>query len=170
MTDILNVIIPHFKQHKLQSAKTIDFNLFLKCVQLMAKKQHLTESGLNELLSIRSILNWGLTEKLKLNFPGIKPAVRPEYVIDDNPLDPNWFSGFSEGESSFYVVPGTKNVRVVFEIHLNVRELPLIQKIQKFLGGIGKIRISDKSHSVHYTIYSISDLEGVIVPHFNKYK
>ena len=98
----------------------------------MERKEHLSKLGLKNILAIRSALNWGLTEKLKLSFPNIKSVIRPEYIVNDNPLNPNWISGFSEGDSSFYIIPGTKRVKVIFEIHLNDRELPLIQEIQKF--------------------------------------
>lgn len=35
----------------------------------MDNKQHLTESGLNEIVSRKSILNKGLNENLKVHFP-----------------------------------------------------------------------------------------------------
>jgi hypothetical protein len=47
--------------------------------------------------------------------------------------------------------------------------LAVLQSIQKFFGGIGKIHhISEKGHVV-YTVNSIKDLHEVIVPHFTKY-
>ena len=169
LKDLVSIIIPHFQQYNLVSVKVIDFQLWEKCIRLMERKEHLNKSGLENILSIRSVLNWGLTDKLKLYFPDIIPAIT-EYSISNNPLDPDWISGFSDGESSFYVVSNPNKVRVVFEIHLNERELPLINKIQNFFGGIGKIRLSSNSESVHYTIYNNSDLLNIVVPHFDKYR
>lgn len=170
LKDLVNVIIPHFQQYNLVSAKVIDFQLWEKCIRLMEKKEHLNKSGLESILSIRSVLNWGLTDKLKLYFPDVIPGIRPEYSISNNPSDPNWISGFSDGESSFYIASNANKVRVVFEIHLNERELPLVNKIQNYFGGVGKIRLNSNLQSVHYTVYDNYDLLNTIVPHFDKYK
>jgi hypothetical protein len=86
--DLYNVIIPHFQQYSLRSAKVIDFGLWVKCLQLIENKEHLTVSGLNKILSIKSALNLGVSDKLALNFPNIKPMVRPEYVVSNFPIDP----------------------------------------------------------------------------------
>lgn len=45
----------------------------------------------------------------------------------------------------------------------------MLQAINKFFGGIGKIyHLSEKGH-VMYTVSSIKDLHEVIVPHFTKH-
>jgi hypothetical protein len=59
----------HFKNYPLQSAKGIDFKLWQQCVQLIERKEHLTESGLNQILSLKSALNLGLPLKVKLAYP-----------------------------------------------------------------------------------------------------
>jgi hypothetical protein len=58
-------------------------------------------------------MNNGLTEALKLAFPGVIHAPRPE-VVDQKILDPslrdphyhdnvgNWLAGFVEGEGCFF--------------------------------------------------------------------
>jgi len=63
----------HFKNKNspLQSAKGIDFKLWQQCVQLIERKEHLTESGLNQILSLKSALNLGLPLKVKLAFPKV---------------------------------------------------------------------------------------------------
>jgi hypothetical protein len=55
---------------------------------MMNNKQHLTEDGLNEILSLKSVLNRSLTEKVKSIFPNVKSIVRPEYIVSDKPLNP----------------------------------------------------------------------------------
>jgi len=54
----------------------------------MNKKEHLTEEGLCKIVSIRAALNRGLSEELKIAFPGIIPVERPVVKITEN-LDPN---------------------------------------------------------------------------------
>jgi hypothetical protein len=53
------------------------------------KKKHLTESGLVEIVSIKSALNLGLSPKLEAGFPTVKKIVRPEFRVNDAKLDPN---------------------------------------------------------------------------------
>jgi hypothetical protein len=72
--------------------------------------------------------------------------VRPTFSVNSNPLNSYWISGFSEGDSSFFVsiFSKTNQVRMFYNINLNKRELPLILKIQEYFGGIGNITHYDK--------------------------
>jgi hypothetical protein len=54
----------------------------------MNNKEHLTDEGLNRIISLKSILNRGLTEKIKLDFPNINYLERPVFKVSDLPLDP----------------------------------------------------------------------------------
>ncbi len=75
--DLINIIIPHFKEYPLITAKSIDFLLWCKIIDIINKKDHLSSSGFKKILSIRASLNWGLSEDLKLEFPEVVPIVRP---------------------------------------------------------------------------------------------
>ncbi len=44
--DLQNVIIPFFKKHPLRTAKQNDFIMFVDIVDMLSKKEHLTEKGL----------------------------------------------------------------------------------------------------------------------------
>jgi hypothetical protein len=54
---VVNVIIPHFLKYPLQSGKRVDFQIWKECVELIAAKEHLTEDGINKILSKKSTLN-----------------------------------------------------------------------------------------------------------------
>ena len=56
----LQVIIDHFKKYPLISAKYSDFLLFEQCHNLIKKKEHLTQAGLEKILALKSNLNKGL--------------------------------------------------------------------------------------------------------------
>jgi LAGLIDADG endonuclease len=74
-------IIDHFNLYPLKTKKYADFLLFKKAFfffNTINYKKHLTIEGLQELINIRASLNKGLSERLKLAFPNIKPVVRPE--------------------------------------------------------------------------------------------
>jgi len=52
-----DVIIPHFKQYPLQTQKRIDFEIWTQIVNLIAEKEHLSESGQIKIISLKSGLN-----------------------------------------------------------------------------------------------------------------
>ena len=53
--DFTNKIIPHFDRYPLQSAKQINYYLWEKCILLMVNNEHLTETGLGKILSIKAV-------------------------------------------------------------------------------------------------------------------
>ena len=65
----LRVITNHFDNYPLITQKLADYLLFKQCIDLIQKKLHLTEKGLLTLVGIKSVLNWGLSEKFKETFP-----------------------------------------------------------------------------------------------------
>ena len=99
----LKVIINHFDKYPLITKKLGDYILFKQSVYLIEKKEHLTNTGLLKLISIKAVLNWGLSKKLSESFPNIIPTVRPE-IKSTKIQDMNWIIGFVEAEGSFQVV------------------------------------------------------------------
>ena len=61
------------------------------------------------------------------------------------------------------------NIIPVFTINLNSRDTALLEKIQSFFGGIGKITIREKDNTAYFTVKSVKDIINVIIPHFEKY-
>lgn len=169
LNDLINVILPHFKKYPLQSDKSVDFKLWVMCINILAKKEHLTLEGLTKIISIKSALNKGLSENLKLTFKDVKPLERLKCRIDETPLNPYRVSGFSEGDSSFHVSISklTNQVRIIYSIGLNKRDLPLILKIQEFFGGVGNI--SNYKNAVQYIIASLKSIDKILIPHFDSY-
>jgi LAGLIDADG endonuclease len=65
ISDLTNVIIPHFKEYTLMSQNRADFMLFLSIIELMNKKQHLNKEGFINILKLKYNLNLGLRDELK---------------------------------------------------------------------------------------------------------
>lgn len=168
--DIVNVIIPHFKEYPLQSAKSIDFNLWSKCVEIINNKEHLTFSGLKKIVRFKSALNKGLPEYLINSFPDVME--RPTFKVSTEPLNPYWISGFTEGDGSFFISISekTNQVRMFYSIKLNNREAPLILKIQEYFKGIGSIVHDNYNNLVQYNIASIKNINETIIPQFDTYR
>ena len=74
----VNVIVNHFERYPLLTKKREDFILFSRIVTLINQKEHLTLSGLREILSLKASMNLGLQKILKTAFPDITPAIRPK--------------------------------------------------------------------------------------------
>jgi len=77
----LQVIIDHFDNYPLLSAKISDYILFKEGFNIIKLQEHLTEEGLNKLVGIKASLNLGLPLNLKEAFPKVVSLNRPEYIF-----------------------------------------------------------------------------------------
>ena len=84
----LESVINHFHKFQLITKKRADFDLLKKVLILIKRKEHLTPEGLRKIVAIRASMNLGLSEKLKLAFPYVVPAERPDVKIPQT-IDPN---------------------------------------------------------------------------------
>lgn len=100
--DLIDAIIPFFKDYPLLTQKWADFILFEKAVNLIKKGAHLTTEGLTNIVSIKGAMNKGLSEKLIAQFPDIHLVDRP-LVLNQTIRSGHWLAGFTDGEGSFYV-------------------------------------------------------------------
>jgi hypothetical protein len=58
-SDIYNIIIPLFKEYKIQGIKALDFVDFCQVAELINKGTHLTLEGLEQIKKIKSQMNKG---------------------------------------------------------------------------------------------------------------
>lgn len=58
-SDLIDIIIPFFQKHKLQTSKHKDFELFAKVVLLMEDGVHLTNDGIEKIIRIATKMNTG---------------------------------------------------------------------------------------------------------------
>jgi hypothetical protein len=71
------VIIPFFEKYPLISKKRADFELFKRIVELVNNKEHMTPTGLQEIINLKASLNIGNSGELKALFPNTIPVTRP---------------------------------------------------------------------------------------------
>lgn len=93
----------------------------------------------------------------------------------DTKLNPNFVSGFVDGEGSFYIVMSRDKTRSTgwnitpgFSIQLHGRDLVLLKQIQSFFGA-GRISFDAKRKAVAYNVTDLKGLINNIIPHFEKY-
>lgn len=85
--DLLN-LINHLERCPLLTQKAADFILFKQVVELMNNKAHLKMEGFNQIISIKSSMNLGLSDFLKSEFNNIIP-VKKQTIKTENIPDPN---------------------------------------------------------------------------------
>ena len=170
----LNFIIPQFDKFPLQSAaKQIEYSLWLKCIKLMKDNEHLTKAGLEKILSIKAVLNRGLSDKLVKEFPQISPIEKPvlsNLAFDNEQLNPLLISGFLNGKSdfSFFIVKDqTNDVKAILKI--GFKELPILLRIKRFWGDLGYIHYDVVGKPKEFIITNRSDILEGLIPHFNQH-
>jgi hypothetical protein len=112
LSDIMNVIIPHFNAYPLQSTKLVSYYLFCAVANIMKNNDHLTLKGYREVLSYKAALKKGLGAaifKVK-EFSDIIPIDTSNIIIkDDLSLDPNYIAGFVAADGSFFISKPSSN-------------------------------------------------------------
>jgi LAGLIDADG endonuclease len=91
------------------------------------------------------------------------------------PLDPWYVTGLTDGEGCFCVSLAVRaklrtglEVRPSFSLSLNEKDLRLLEGLKAFF-GCGWIRESKGDRIFKYEARSIEDLNGVILPHFERF-
>jgi hypothetical protein len=91
------------------------------------------------------------------------------------PLDPYFVTGFSDAEASFIILilKEPKNtthwtIKTRFSIFLHKKDREILDLIKSYFRGVGTISPQNKD-SVQYRVGSLKDLNGKIIPHFEKY-
>lgn len=172
--ELREIIIPHFIKYPLITQKKADFILFNSIIDLLSEKKHFSIEGLNQIINIKSSMNNGLSDRLKLAFPNFKSVQRP-IVNYQGITDPNWLVGFVDGEGNFYVNAKKNNSKLGYQIILSFsiyqhsRDSLLLSKFIEYL-DCGSVEIpSTRLHSSKFVTYKFKDITEKIIPFFQKY-
>lgn len=91
-------------------------------------------------------------------------------------LDPWFVTGFVDAEGSFSITvikdPRYKagfRVEALFSISLHKKDVRVLELIQAFFGGAGKINFETKRDVVSYLIRSKKQLGDILLPHFDQF-
>lgn len=172
LENLIKVVIPHFKEYPLLTQKQADFILFSMIVDLMNKKEHLTEEGVIKIISIRSSMNKGLSDSLKKAFPAAKQVDRP-LIHSQNIKSPLWLVGFVDGEGTFHIKivknkNNTKNqVMLYFSVTQHSRDTDLMSHIKNYLNCGLLEKVSTRPNEVKFVIYKFEDIINKIIPLFD---
>lgn len=91
-------------------------------------------------------------------------------------IDPWFITGLFDAESSFVVIILKNsryktgwNVQARVQIKMHEKDRVLIQSIQEFFGGRGYVSKPNNNSTVEFRVSTLSDIVGVILPHFDNY-
>lgn len=175
LDDIINIIIPHFNNYPLITKKHSDFIIFKKIIKLINKGQHLNKDGLIKIVNLKSSLNKGLSDELKINFPNLIKIERSKVNIPTD-INPYWIAGFISGDGCFSIGISKSDdhktgYRVKLEISFtqHVRDEVLFNKIKNVL-ECGFIYKYLKRNIIDLRISNIEDVYYKMIPMFNKHK
>jgi hypothetical protein len=167
----LDIIINHFDNYPLVTAKVIDYQLFKNCLDIIKKNEHLTEKGILKILEYKSILNKGLSSRLINNFSNINVLNRPDFIFKGIP-DPYWIAGFVSGDGSFNIKTTKTQVGKVqlrFAVTLHIRETDVVKGLADYFNKDKNKDISYTNKSVALQIVNTSNILNIIIPFFDKY-
>lgn len=114
---------------------------------------------------------------LSKQFSLLSKSRRYAHSVHSNPykLNPWFVTGFIDAEGSFTVTVVKdsrrklgRRVECKFQLGIHERDLPLLQQIREFFGGIGNIYKSGAPQMNNYVIYSNEDLL-ILVNHLENY-
>ena len=170
LTEIVNVILPHFDKYPLITQKLADYLLFCEAIKLIKNKEHLDPAGFNKIINIKASLNRGLSDELKLVFPKNTPVSRP--VIENKKIPHGmWLAGFTSGEGCFLVAEFKSTTklgitpRLRFQITQHSRDEQLLLKFVTYL-GCGRYTKRSSGTAGDFLCTKFPDIVGKIIPFF----
>lgn len=172
---IIRVIIPFFDKYSLVSEKLGDYLLFKQVLELMSTKQHLTQEGLEKIVSLKASINKGLSDELRLAFPQCNPTPRP--VVNNKAIPaPEWLAGFVSGEGCFKsLLRKSTSIKVgfqsmlVFQIAQHARDEKLMENFVNYF-GCGHVEKDSRGPWLYYVVANFSHISEKIIPFFHQYE
>nr|YP_010893094.1 hypothetical protein Q6C72_mgp01 [Paraisaria heteropoda]WJR82532.1 hypothetical protein [Paraisaria heteropoda] len=174
----LQILLNHFENFPLVTAKLADYILFKKAFDIILLKEHLSQEGLLKLVGIKASLNLGLNQNIKKAFSNWEELQvnRPNYTFKSIP-DSNWMAGFASGDSSFNIKTSKsttsalgQRVQLRFAIELNIREKDFVEHLPayfKLRDPLKNVYIDNKV--ARFQIVNYFDITDKILPFFEKY-
>lgn len=171
--DLCNVIIPHFDKYPLLTIKRVNFILFKEILTKMNNKEHLTEEGLQRIMSIRVAMNKKTTI---LGYSGTLSEIDvPEMpLVKKTDITPEWLTGFTDAEGCFFLnIRDNRNktgywVTAGFSLAQHSRDTTLFKMIQDYL-GYGNVYEEGSREAVRLRVENFKLISEQLVPLFNQY-
>jgi len=166
-------IIPHFNKYPLLSInKFKSFFLLRICINLIKINKKMNKDLFIEILKYKASFKKGLKAKVFDVYKDIVPFnfIDMPYSLPDK-ISPYWIAGFVAADGTFGVYQRGgkyKNYGCSFRISQDKVDELLLIHISEYL-GCGVI-IKSKTGMRDLAVFSLSELNEIIIPFFKKYK
>jgi len=121
LSDIINIIIPHFDKFPCLTSKFLNFSDWKDIAKLMEAKEHLTKEGLEKIREISSKMNTGRPNIDKYNFLSESLGLDSNGIIQTN-LPEHWVQTFIDGEGMFYNYIKTEENKVTVDSSMEIAQ------------------------------------------------
>lgn len=175
ISDLYNIIIPHFLNYPVFCAKLHAFKLFHKIVNALFNKNMKTLEERRELLRMALSMNSTTNrnqdriDSLWANLDIIE--TKDKYLINNNIttidsiITDEFISGVIDGDGSFYI-SFEKNGSIIpyFTITNDLFSMPLLEKIKERFKDTGSISKITGKNALRYKIMSLKQIIEIIIP------
>ena len=168
LDSINNLIIPHFEKYPLITQKYSDFILFKDIVKLMNNNEHLNKEGLSKIVSLKAILNNGLSKAIITYFPEVKKVDRIKVNLPTI-INYYWIAGFISGDGCFYInILKSKDSKVGYAVKLRI-SITQHSKDELLMNNIAKTLkcgyvYKHSKNGVVFMIYTFKDIYNRMIP------
>ena len=174
LTDLVTIIIPHFKEYPLFCAKLHSFNLLTTIALALFNKENRTEEGRRDLLILALSMNKTTNrtkERIDLLFSklGIEDTKDIKLVSNlinsiDTEISDDVLAGIIDGDGSFYIsFQRNGKITTGFKVVGDSMSRPLLEAIQRKLNGIGTITTGTKNELI-LTVSGLNQVNDILIP------
>lgn len=145
---------------------------------MMQRGEHQTDEGIRNIVKLKSVLNLGLSAKLRKEFnitsEEVEAVAKYKSVLgnEEFALNTQWIAGFTSGEGNFMIglkKEGKlgKTPQLRFQLSQHVRDEEFFRRLVSYF-GCGKVYtcISNKRQAVEYSVQNFAENIEKIIPLF----
>lgn len=170
LTSIENCLklLEFLDQYPLRTSKYLDYQEFKQALLFWSNKNNHNLDGVNRLIDLTKNMN--NTRKFNERYYFLKN-------YEDITLNPQWISGFIDGEGCFYcyIQKATTSpiIQLSLELSQSTHDWLILEKISKEL-NCGRLKITEEMKTMlngvsRLIVMNRSELEGKIIPFMEKY-
>lgn len=169
ISDINNIIIPHFKNYPLRGSKFQDFNSWCLAAEIITSKSHLTSEGIVKLQDLFKNMN-----RSRISLEDYLPSHCNKNSHDYIPINGNYISGFIAGDGSIGIFQHSLTFdspnfcRIYLSLTQHKNNLFLINEIKSYFNIEIKTKVQI-NNTIQLSIENKELFRSVIIPFFNKF-
>lgn len=159
-------IIPHFMKYPLRGTKYLDFMSFKEAFDIIDKKEHLLEEGINKIYSIKKSMN-------SYREFSTSSYYSPNHTKKDNkyyiPLNGHYINGFVTGDGCLSInLKGTRFGLMYLSIGQHINNKLLLESIAKYFKDSSKV-YSNGINMLQLNFCGTRLWDDIIFTHFSNY-